>query len=331
MQNILITGGAGYIGSHFAVLAVNEGRKVSIIDNFATGHKDIEQRIKQITGKRISVFQGDITDPNIVHRCLKAGSFDAIFHFAGLKSVPESIEYPQHYYQANSVGTLNLLTQAIATNKPKFIFSSTAAVYETASVLPFSETESLRVPENPYAKSKFFAEHWIRDISTKFGLSSCALRYFNPAGYHRSGLLDDTYRNNRPQNIFPALNRVADGVKKKFYIFGNDYNTKDGTCVRDYIHIDDLCVGHFKAADRGLEEGNFSIFNVGSGRGYSVLQIVEAYKKACEKSFQVEFTKRRPGDRDISVADISLAREMLDFRPSHSLEDICTSSKARQR
>lgn len=294
---VLVTGGAGYIGSHTVLSLLESGQKVIVIDNFSNSSKVSLDRVSNITGKNIDFFEGDIRDTDFLRKVFKfQPEIDSVIHFAGLKSVGESVSDPLAYYDVNFNGTLKLLSVMNEFNINKFIFSSSATVYGTPEIVPLTEDCEVGATTNPYGTSKYFVEKILTDISNiNKSLDITVLRYFNPVGAHKSGLIGESPKG-IPNNILPYITQVAVGKLAYLNIFGNDYPTKDGTGVRDYIHVMDLAEGHV-AALKGKSTGqNLHIYNLGTGSGYSVLDLISTFQTISGIKIRYEFTSRRAGD-----------------------------------
>lgn len=315
-MNILLTGGLGYIGSHVAVELIEAGHRVVIFDNLSNSKITVLDRIQEITGTRPAFHNVDIRFGDIHNKTL--GNFDAIIHLAGLKSVAESVEKPGLYYSHNAEGTSNVLEFAVKNRIKKFVFSSSATVYGDAQDYPLNEEASLK-PTNPYGKSKLIAEELVEEYSNTFGLDGIILRYFNPVGAHCSGLLRED-PNGIPNNLMPILVRAAKG-DKKISIFGNDYDTLDGTCVRDFIHVEDLAKAHLKAL-----ESKSAIYNIGTGSGSSVLYLIKTFERVNNVTFDIRYEDRRPGDVESLICVAQRARMVLGWKAERTIEDMCSSA-----
>ncbi len=320
-MTILVTGGAGYIGSHTCVELLSAGFEVIVLDNFVNSHPEVISRIEKITGKKLAVINGDVRDQALVEESLKKYSCTAVMHFAGLKAVGDSVKNPLAYYDNNFVGTHRLLLAMQNCGVEKIVFSSSATVYGEPQYLPITEDHPLSAT-NPYGRSKLFIEEMLRDFhhanpSWKIVL----LRYFNPAGAHESGLMGEDPMG-LPNNLMPYIAQVATGRREYLSIWGNDYATHDGTGVRDYIHVVDLALGHLKALKQLLSPKCISV-NLGSGVGYSVLEVVHAFERISEKKIPYRICKRRPGDVAACYADSKLARVLLDWVAERDLVAMC--------
>lgn len=322
---ILLTGGAGYIGSHTAVALLAMGLDVVILDNFSNSKKSVIGRIREISGKAPILAEADMRDKNGVEDVFSSHDVDSVIHFAGLKAVGESVEKPLKYYDNNIVGTLNLLEVMRGHGVKKLIFSSSATVYDGACSSPFNE-ESLLGASNPYGWTKFMIERILKDLAESDpGWSVALLRYFNPIGAHESGLIGEDPQG-IPNNLLPYVAKVASGEFPFIRVYGDDYGTPDGTGVRDYIHVMDLAEGHIRALEYiGGRNGVFT-FNLGTGRGYSVLEVISAFERACGRELPKRVEPRRPGDCAVVYADVGLAKAELGFEAIHDLDRMCADS-----
>ena len=295
MQNILVTGGAGYIGSHTVVELLERGYGVVVVDNLSNSSEESLRRVQKITGKEVAFYHADIRDRAVMERIFSENTFDAVIHFAGLKAVGESVQKPIEYYDNNLYGILVLLETMKAHNVKKLVFSSSATVYGTPEHLPLTEESPIGGTTNPYGTSKYFQELMLRDVfRADNAWNIILLRYFNPVGAHASGLIGEDPKG-IPNNLMPYVAQVASGKLERIGVFGNDYPTPDGTGVRDYIHVVDLARGHL-AALKKLEEPGVHIYNLGTGVGYSVLDMIHAFEKACGKTLPYAILPRRAGD-----------------------------------
>jgi len=322
---ILVTGGTGYIGSHICVALLNAGYPITILDNLSTSHCEVLNRIKQITGISPPFIKGDVRNSDLLDNLFAQNHFKAVIHLAGVKAVGESVQKPLEYYQNNVTGALTLL-QAIRRAKiPIFIFSSSATVYGDPITVPIRENFPLSAT-NPYGRSKLIVENILRDLhNTEPASKTAILRYFNPVGAHKSGLIGEEPKG-VPSNLMPYITQVANGRREKLYIFGNDYPTIDGTGVRDYIHITDLAEGHV-AVLRYLENNHGLVtFNLGTGKGYSVLEILSTFEKVTGCYIPYEIVGRRSGDIPICFADPRLANQKLGWKTKLTLEDMCADT-----
>ena len=327
-KSILVTGGLGYIGSHTAVALIEKGYKVSIIDDLSNSSIDVLKKIKKITNISPDFFEFDLTDSSRVKKFLKKNnSFDGIIHFAAKKSVDESVRKPLDYYHNNIQSLINLLNH-INTNI-KFIFSSSCTVYGQAEKLPITEKTPLKKPESPYGNTKKICENILEDktkIETQFG--TVVLRYFNPIGAHHSSLIGEDPRN-IPQNLVPIITQFAIGRLKKLTIYGDDYPTKDGTCIRDYIHIMDLADAHISALEylfSNKKDNIYDVFNIGTGEGKTVKEVIDSFNKVSGKKIEYEISSRRKGDVISAFADTSKAKKVLNWSSKMSFEDAILSA-----
>lgn len=321
-MKILLTGGAGYIGSHTAVELINAGHEVVIGDNYSNSKPDVIQKLEKITGKNIEAHEIDFTNREDTFRLFEEGKFDAVIHFAGLKAVGESCTMPIEYYRNNIDSTLNIAEAMKKYNVFNLVFSSSATVYGVPKKLPLKEGMPTSCT-NPYGWTKLMNEQILTDVSkANPNLSIVLLRYFNPIGAHASGLIGED-PNGIPNNLMPYINRVAKGVLPELNVFGNDYPTKDGTGVRDYIHVVDLALGHVSAIEYADKHRGVEIFNLGTGVGYSVLDIVNTFKRVNNIDVPYRITERREGDIAECYADPGKAKELLNWVATKNLEDMC--------
>ena len=319
---VLLTGGTGYIGSHTAVELLNSNEEIIIIDNLCNSKIEICEKIKLITNKEFKFYKVDLLDKDGLTRVFDENNITEVIHFAGLKAVGESCEKPIEYYHNNITGTLVLLDVMRAHNCKKIVFSSSATVYGSPKEVPIKEDFPLSTT-NPYGTTKLFIERILEDVQKSDSeWSVILLRYFNPIGAHESGLIGEN-PNGIPNNLMPYINQVAIGKLDHLNIFGNDYNTPDGTGVRDYIHVVDLALGHLKALEKAKKESGVFIYNLGTGKGYSVLDIVNAFKKANDIHIKYEFAPRRSGDIATCYADPSKAKVELGWEAKRNLEQMC--------
>lgn len=323
-MNILVTGGAGYIGSHTCVELINAGHQVVVFDNLSNSHPEALRRIERITGRQIVMVKGDVRDRNLLGQALREHRCNAVIHFAGMKAVGESVEKPLLYYDNNVAGSLCVLEAMQAAQVNTIVFSSSATVYGDPVHLPIPETHALS-PGNPYGRSKIMVEDILRDCyQANPHWRIAILRYFNPVGAHESGLIGEDPQG-QPNNLMPYVARVANGSLPYLNIWGNDYPTPDGTGVRDYIHVTDLAIGHVRALEH-LAEPKCIAVNLGTGRGYSVLEVVRAFEKASGRNVLCRVAPRRPGDIATCYADPSLAERLLGWRAERTLEMICDNA-----
>lgn len=324
MKKVLVTGGAGYIGSHTCVELLNSGREIVVIDNFSNSNCKSLEAIRKITGKDFKFYEIDYLDKDALEKVFEENEIDSVLNFAGYKAVGESVEKPIEYYKNNVSGALNLLETMKKYNVKKFIFSSSATVYGEPVTNPITEDFEVGNTTNPYGKSKFMIEQILQDIYKSDNTWDIAiLRYFNPIGAHESGLIGEV-PNGVPNNLMPYISRVADGSLKELSVFGNDYDTHDGTGVRDYIHVVDLANGHILALNKlDKDQRGMYIYNLGTGIGYSVLDIVKAFEKVNKIKIAYKIAPRRQGDIAICYSDPTRAKNDLGFVTTKTLEDMC--------
>lgn len=322
---ILVTGGAGYIGSHTVVQLIAAGHDLVILDNFSNSSPKVLDRIFAISGSRPQVIEGDIRDPVLLKRIFSEYPIDAVIHFAGLKAVGESVAQPIRYFDNNVVGSLRLFEAMAEANVKTLVFSSSATVYGDPHTVPICEDFPLQAT-NPYGRTKLQIEEMLRDISrSDLSWRIALLRYFNPVGAHPSGLIGEDPQG-IPNNLMPYVTQVAVGRRAELGVFGNDYPTPDGTGVRDYIHVVDLARGHLAALDALEEAEELITVNLGTGRGYSVLDVVSAFERASGKPVPYQILPRRAGDVASCFADPALASEKLGWRAEFDLDDMCRDS-----
>ena len=322
---ILITGGAGYIGSHTMVEFLNAGRELVVVDNFMNSKPEALERVRKITGKDFKFYEVDLLDKEALDKVVRENNIDSCIHFAGLKAVGESCSKPILYYHNNITGTLNLCDVLQKYGAKKMVFSSSATVYGKPESVPITEDFPLSTT-NPYGETKLMIERILKDVYNADNEWSIAiLRYFNPIGAHKSGLIGEDPQG-IPNNLLPYITQVAAGRRECLSIFGNDYNTHDGTGVRDYIHVVDLARAHLKAIELAERTSGVDYFNVGTGVGYSVLDIVNAYEKATGIKINYRITDRRPGDIDECYANPKKALEVLGWKAEYNIEDMCRDS-----
>ena len=331
-MSVLITGGAGFIGSHAAVEFLNAGYEIVIMDNFSNSKPVVLDRIKQITGKDFKFYKADLLDLASLDKIFDENpDIDSVIHFAGLKAVGESVAKPIEYYHNNVTGSLLLCDSMRRHNVKTIVFSSSATVYGAPEEVPIKETARVGNATNPYGETKVMIERILKDIyvsDKEWNVS--VLRYFNPIGAHKSGLIGED-PNGIPNNLMPYITKVAGGKLPYLHVFGNDYNTHDGTGVRDYIHVVDLARAHLKALESIKERRGIDYFNIGTGTGYSVLDIVKAYKEATGVEIKYEIEGRRPGDIDACFADPTKAREILGWVAEYDITDMCRDSNNWQK
>ena len=326
-MKILLPGGAGYIGSHTAVELLNAGREIVIIDNFSNSKKEVLDKIRKITGKDFKFYEMDYLDKEKLDKVFEENEIDAVLNFAGYKAVGESVQKTIEYYKNNISGCLELLETMKKHGVKKFIFSSSATVYGDPETIPITEECKTGGTTNPYGTSKLFIEQILKDTYKSDNTwDICILRYFNPVGAHESGLIGEEPQG-IPNNLMPYVARVAAGKLKELSVFGNDYNTKDGTGVRDYIHVVDLAKGHVAALKKlDKEQKGLFIYNLGTGKGYSVLDMVKGFEKATGKKVPYKIAPRRPGDIATCYADPKKAKEELGWEAEKDINDMCKDS-----
>jgi UDP-glucose 4-epimerase len=323
--SILITGGAGYIGSHTIVELLNHGYNIIVAENFSNSNPEALRRVKEITGKDFMVYNIDLRDKNGLDKIFLENNIKAVIHFAGLKAVGESVLKPLKYYQNNISGTLNLCEVMQKYNVKRMVFSSSATVYGIPKIVPISEDFPLSAT-NPYGRTKLMIEEILNDLfisDPKWSIT--LLRYFNPIGAHESGRIGED-PSGVPNNLVPYITKVAVGELKEVQVFGADYPTKDGTGVRDYIHVIDLAFGHVKALEKCFYTTGIHTYNLGTGNGYSVLEIVEAFEEICGKRIPYTITERRSGDVAVCYADPSKARSELNWSANRGIKEMCRDS-----
>ncbi len=319
---ILVTGGAGYIGSHTCVEIINAGYEVVVIDNLDNSSEESLARVEKITNKPVKFYRQDVRDKEALRKIFKENSIEAVIHFAGLKAVGESVIKPVMYYDNNLISTIALLEVMNEANVKKIVFSSSATVYGTAVEMPLTEDMPLGAI-NPYGKTKYFIEEILRDLYTADNDWCIALlRYFNPIGAHKSGILGEDPKG-IPNNLMPYISQVAVGKLEKLHVFGNDYKTVDGTGVRDYIHVVDLAIGHVKAVEWALKNKSCEAFNLGTGNGTSVLQLVDAFIKTNGVNIPYIIEPRRTGDLDEVYANTKKAKDILGWSAKYGINEMC--------
>ena len=324
-MKILVTGGAGYIGSHTVVELLNAGYEVVVIDNLSNSSEESLKRVEQITGKSVNFIEGDILDGELLDKIFTENQIDSVIHFAGLKAVGESVQIPLRYYENNITGTI-VLCEAMARNNVKnIVFSSSATVYGDPHTVPITEGFPTGAT-NPYGRSKLFIEEILRDLYVSDNDWNIALlRYFNPVGAHKSGMIGED-PNGIPNNLMPFISQVAVGKLEQLSVFGDDYDTPDGTGVRDYIHVVDLSLGHLKAVERLKSKPGVITCNLGTGNGYSVLQMVDAFKRISGKDVPYKIVERRPGDIASCYADPSYAEKELGWKAEREIDEMVEDS-----
>jgi UDP-glucose 4-epimerase len=324
-MKILVTGGAGYIGSHTCIELLNEGHEVVVVDNLSNSKEESLRRVQELTGKSLTFHKVDLRDKEALNAVFKDAAIDAVVHFAGLKAVGESVSIPLSYYDNNINGTL-ILCEVMANNGVKnIVFSSSATVYGDPHTVPITEDFPLSAT-NPYGRSKLFIEEILGDLYISDNSWNVALlRYFNPVGAHVSGRIGED-PNDIPNNLMPYVSQVAIGKLEKLSVFGNDYPTPDGTGVRDYIHVVDLALGHVKALEKLTTNPGVVIYNLGTGNGYSVLDMVKAFEKASGKTVAYQIVDRRPGDIATCYANPAKAKEEMGWEATRGIEEMCNDA-----
>ncbi len=323
---VLVTGGAGYIGSHTAIELLESGKEIVIIDNFYNSCPKVLERIKELANKDFHFEECDIRDREALDKIFEKYDIDSVIHFAGLKAVGESCQLPLLYYENNIGGTVTLCQAMADHGCKKIVFSSSATVYGENNVSPLNESMVVGGTTNPYGTTKYFIERILMDLSKsdpEWGV--CILRYFNPIGAHKSGRIGES-PNGIPNNLMPYITQVAEGKREFLSVYGNDYDTHDGTGVRDYIHVVDLAKGHLKALDKIMGENGVLTYNLGTGNGYSVLDVVKAFEKASGVKVPYKIVDRRPGDLASVYSDPSKAKAELNWSAEKNLEDMCADS-----
>lgn len=324
-MKVLVTGGAGYIGSHTCVELLDAGYEIAVVDNLSNSCEEALKRVEKITGKTFKFYKEDLCDLEAVERIFNDDKFDAVIHFAGLKAVGESVAIPLSYYENNIGSTLNLCKVMAKHGCKKLVFSSSATVYGNPHTVPITEDFPLHCT-NPYGRTKLMIEEILRDLYVSDNEWDIALlRYFNPVGAHKSGLIGED-PTGIPNNLMPYISQVAVGKRPHLNVFGDDYETPDGTGVRDYIHVVDLSIGHIKALEKISNKVGVVTYNLGTGSGYSVLDMVKAFSKACGKDVAYKIAPRRPGDIAQCYADPKKAKEELGFEAVKTLEDMCNDT-----
>ena len=324
-MNILVTGGCGYIGSHTCCELLNKGYKVIIIDNLSNSKKEVINHIESITKKDVVFYEGDVANKELLRKIFTENEINSVIHFAGYKAVGESVKYPLKYYRNNIDSTLSLCEVMSEFNCKKLVFSSSATVYGLPKKLPIKEDFPLSTT-NPYGSTKLMIENILRDLYISDNTWHIAiLRYFNPIGAHSSGLLGED-PNGIPNNLMPYIVKVATGKLECLSIFGDDYNTKDGTGVRDYIHVVDLALGHICAIEKLNKDIGIFTYNLGTGQGYSVLELVKTFSRVNDVSVNYKIVGRRAGDIDACYADTSKALNELGWKATKNIEDMCRDS-----
>lgn len=321
-MKILVTGGAGYIGSHTVLELLNRGDEVVVIDNFVNSSRASLERVSELCGRTPILYEGDVRDKGLLQKIFSEHKINSIIHFAGLKSVSESIQKPLEYYENNIESTISLVDEAVSSGVLNFIFSSSATVYGNPEHVPISELSKVGGTTNPYGTSKLFAEKILQDYAAcNINFNVTILRYFNPVGAHHSGKIGED-PNGIPNNLVPYVSQVAVGKHEVVSVYGNDYPTPDGTGVRDYIHVTDLATGHLAALDYMGKYRNYNVYNLGTGQGHSVLDVINAFQKISGVAINYKFSPRRNGDIAECWSDPSLAFKELKWRAEFTLEDM---------
>ena len=322
-MKILVTGGTGFIGSHTSVELLNNGYEVVIADNLSNSKLSVLEKIQEITGKKVQFYKIDLCNKDDVRLIFEENTIDAIIHFAGLKAVGESVSKPILYYNNNILSTLNLVEVASEFDCKKLVFSSSATVYGNPEKLPITEDQKIGGTTNPYGTTKYMIERILNDLYISDNSWSIALlRYFNPIGAHPSGLIGEN-PNGLPNNLMPYIIKVANGELPILSVFGNDYETKDGTGVRDYIHVVDLAKGHIKAIEKVSKKTGIDAYNIGTGEGYSVLDLISTFEKVNKVKVNYKIVDRRPGDIAACYADPTKALNELGWKAEKNIEDMC--------
>lgn len=328
-MKVLVTGGAGYIGSHTVLELVNSGIEVIVVDNLSNSSEKALKRIKKITGKKIVFYKEDLLNTDKLDKIFKTHSIESVIHFAGLKAVGESVQLPLKYYKNNVCATVSLLSVMRDNNVKKIIFSSSATVYGNPETVPIPESAIL-APASPYGKTKYYIEQMLGDLFVADkDWSIVILRYFNPIGAHESGEIGED-PNGIPNNLLPFISQVAVGKLDKLKVYGDDYPTPDGTGIRDYIHVVDLARGHIASLKKMNKKG-FFVFNLGTGKGTSVMEIIKSFEKACGKKILFEVVGRRDGDVTQCFADVSLAERELGWKARFDIDKMCKDTWNWQR
>jgi UDP-glucose 4-epimerase len=324
-MNILVTGGAGYIGSHTCLLLLEAGHKVIVVDNLSNSSQESLKRVQKLTGKEILFYEADLLNKDELEKVFKENAIDSVIHFAGLKAVGESVSIPLHYYHNNLTGTFNLCSLMAQYQVKNIVFSSSATVYGDPEIIPITEGAKLHAT-NPYGRTKLMLEEILQDLYVADNsLNVAILRYFNPIGAHESGQIGED-PNGIPNNLVPYVAQVAVGKREKVGVFGNDYDTPDGTGVRDYIHVMDLAAGHLKALEKLNTKPGVVIYNLGTGNGYSVLDVIKSFSKAAGKDIPYTMGPRRAGDIATCYAEPSFAEKELNWKAEKNIDDMCADS-----
>ena len=327
---VLVTGGAGFIGSHTVVELLQQGRKVVIADDLSNSNEKVLERIRMIVGdelfENLSFYRGDVCDIEFLTKIFNQHMIDSVIHFAGYKAVGESSQKPLEYYTNNLMSTLTLIKAMQEHGCKNLVFSSSATVYGDSDVVPLTESAPKQAATNPYGWTKWMIEQILTDVcAADDTFNVVILRYFNPVGAHESGLIGED-PSGIPNNLMPYISQVAVGIRDKLHVFGNDYPTPDGTGVRDFIHVVDLAQGHLKALEWMDGKHGIEVFNLGTGKGSSVLDVVKAFEKASGREIPCVFEARRPGDVAMNYADPTKAEELMGWKATHNLDDMCADS-----
>ncbi len=326
MSRILLTGGFGYIGSHIAALLAEKGEDFLIYDNFCNCNSNIVNRLEKTIGKKINFVEGDIRDSSKLEKLISKNKISSVAHFAAMKYIEDSVKNPMEYYDVNVLGTINLLKIIQKYGVKKFLFSSSATIYGEPKYLPIDEIHPLNAI-NPYGETKLIVEKILYDLSRSDDeWSIISLRYFNPIGAHEFGLIGDNPFSEKSQNLLPSIIRVALGLSKSIKIYGNDYDTEDGTGVRDYLHVNDLANAHLKALIHLKNNKGINVFNLGTGKGVSVMEVIKTFESVTGKNVPREIIKKREGDVSSCYADPSKANNILDWRTKLDLKQMCLSA-----
>ena len=326
MDRILLTGGFGYVGSHTAALLAEKGKDFLIYDNFCNCNSDIVYRLEKTIGKKIYFVEGDVRDTTKIEKIIRDNKISSVLHFAALKYVEDSVNNPLEYYDVNVSGTISLLKAMQKNNVKKFLFSSSATIYGEPKYLPIDEIHPLNAI-NPYGETKLIVEKMLEDLSKSDGeWSIISLRYFNPIGSHQSGLIGDDPFSEKSKNLLPSIIRTALGLSKEIKIYGNDYDTKDGTGIRDYIHILDLANAHLKALENLNKNKGIHVFNLGTGKGFSVLELVNTFESVTGTHLPKQIIKKREGDVSSCYANPSKSKNILNWQTNLDLKEMCLSA-----
>lgn len=322
-MKILLTGGAGYIGTHTAVELLNAGHDITLVDNLSNSSFKAIERVERLTNKTVTFYQEDLLHTTRMQTIFTEGAIDTVVHFAGLKAVSESISEPLAYYKTNILATINLCESMLATGITRLVFSSSATVYGEPDEVPISEVSQVIDAANPYGRTKIMIEKILQDlVQARPQFNVAILRYFNPGGAHESGEIGEDPAD-IPNNLLPFISQVAVGKRDELVVFGNDYPTPDGTCIRDYIHVVDLAKGHLAAISKLEENPGLVTYNLGTGTGYSVLEVIKAFETANDLTLPHVIGPRRPGDIPVSFTDPTLALAEMNWQAEKSIEDIC--------